>query len=160
MFWSPVERREHKVWDFNLNDVNEFLYKHKYEIENNLSPVDWLKMYAEAIEEYDMDMNILVQEVTKETGKPFDGNQGLPQEDWLHLAKEARALSDFAITLSEFKQDMDVDLESFMATHEPIKKASEASIYQKAINYKNEKIGAVSGDVKVDRVQNIRNDLT
>ena len=60
MFWSPVERREHKVWDFNLNDVNEFLYKHKYEIENNLSPVDWLKMYAEAIEEYDMDMNILV----------------------------------------------------------------------------------------------------
>ena len=81
----------------------------------------------------------------------FKGNEGLPDESWQLLAKEASLLADLYYALSSHESEMNVNLEGFMANHEPIRNASEASIFQRAIEFKNDQIKAMKEKTRTNR---------
>lgn len=49
IFWSQQEESEFSMLDKIEEQSIQWLAKHKYEIENHFTLVDWLKIYAEAI---------------------------------------------------------------------------------------------------------------
>jgi hypothetical protein len=57
-FWESSERDDLMSWDKSMAQVFDWLLEHKYELENHFTVFDWLKIYADSIKNYELDMNL------------------------------------------------------------------------------------------------------
>ncbi len=50
-FWNDRDNDTFHHFEHIMNESVQWVEKHKYEIENHFTPVDWLKVYAESIQD-------------------------------------------------------------------------------------------------------------
>jgi hypothetical protein len=116
LFWNETEKNQHMIWDNQLADVERWLMDHKYEIEKNFTSLDWLKLYADSILDLNINMNAVLRLETADRKEAFKGNEGLDQENWESLAREARQLAQLYEEIKKYEADLEVDVQSFMTS--------------------------------------------
>lgn len=118
---------EHALWDRMLHTVEKTVDHCQYELEHNMQTKEWLRMYADTVLDYGMDMNQLfrfeaedvstnpLQDITK---KGYLQDHLKPQDEWNRLAEYARYLADFQEGLGKVNEKQSrFDLPGFVATH-------------------------------------------
>ena len=74
-------------------------------------------------------------------GTDFEGSEGRSREEWNQLADVAKYLADYKEAQRSFKPEFSTEIPEFLATQSDLKdSASYASIWQKALQKKNELI--------------------
>jgi len=109
----------------------DWLVEHKYELENHFTVFDWLRVYSDSIQKYDMDMNLtLLMEKADREGADFTGSEGRSSEEWKELADVAKYLVDYQEAHLSFKPEFLAEAPDFLATQSDLQdSASHASIW-------------------------------
>ena len=68
VFWSETELNQIAQRDILFNKSIKWALEHKYEIDNHFTPLDWLKIYAEAIQDQGIDMNLSLKYLSSQEG--------------------------------------------------------------------------------------------
>jgi hypothetical protein len=56
-FWEQSEMDDLIIWEKAYWKIFDWLLEHKYELENHFTVFDWLRVYSDSIQNYDLDMN-------------------------------------------------------------------------------------------------------
>ena len=160
VFWSDAEKDSMLQWENSLNKVTEWLIENKYEIENHFSVFDWLKLYADSILDYGMNNNMILKLEKIDRGEDFSGSHGRASQEWEELANAARYLADYREAVSAYKPEFLASMPEFLSRQGDLpNSASHASLWQKALQKKNEYIREQASKEKTDRAQVIREKL-
>jgi len=72
--------------------------EHKYEIDNHFTSLDWMKVYADAIQDQNLNMNMTLK-MAKENGAVDEGRS---DAEWDEMASVARYISNLRESLGKF----------------------------------------------------------
>lgn len=82
VFWHERDQDSLHQLDNIMQESVDWVIQHKYEIENHFGPVDYLKMYQEAILDQGLDMNVTLKIAKAENFLTKEEAAGRPQESW------------------------------------------------------------------------------
>ena len=82
-FWNDRDNDSMHQLELLLQDSIKWCNRHKYEIENHFTSIDWLKVYSEAMNDHKLDMNVTLKMVKAErNGEAFPGSEGRSEGEW------------------------------------------------------------------------------
>ena len=116
--WDGFEQLELDSWEFRTLDIVNHLRSIRYELEHNVTPYDWCRIYSKAILDQDLDMTNVMRQFHIETeGKErefLEELEYLPTKEWKEIAEYAKFVADLGQGLSNLGTEPMVNLVEFM----------------------------------------------
>ena len=91
-------------------------------------------------------------------GQNFSGSEGKSQEEWQELAAAAKYLADYKQAQRSYRPSYDAGMPEFLS-RQTTDEISNASLWELALQKKNEFLEQRQASVKADRAQIIRGEL-